>query len=124
MFLIYVVLNHAPLTDNLFALVVCVVLVIRQEKLLVPSGDTEILPGDLLVIAAKAFENRANLTLQEVKMTAKHRFCGKALREVETPPRHAGGDGPPGKADDHSGRQHPAAGGRYSGDGPLLKNWR
>ncbi len=74
------------MTDNLFALVVCVVLVIRQEKLLVPSGDTEILPGDLLVIAAKAFENRANLTLQEVKMTAKHRFCGKALREVETPP--------------------------------------
>ena len=63
-----------------------IVLIIRQEsQLLTPDGSTVILPDDLLVIAAKEFENRANLTLHEVAIPPKHRYCGKTLQELETP---------------------------------------
>ena len=43
-----------------------IVLVMRKEEKIVPNGDTVILPGDLLVIAARAFEDRENLTLREI----------------------------------------------------------
>lgn len=58
----------------------------RGEGVLVPSGSTRILAGDLLVIAAREFENRANLTLQEVSIDASHKLCGKQLRDAPPAP--------------------------------------
>ncbi|MBU3805803.1 MAG: potassium/proton antiporter [Candidatus Fournierella pullistercoris] len=63
-----------------------IALIARQgEGFIVPGGDTEILPGDLLVIAGREFENRENLTLKEVTVSPKNRFCNKHLREVDLP---------------------------------------
>lgn len=63
-----------------------IALVARQNQgFMVPSGDTEILPGDLLVIAGREFENRENLTLREVAVTEKNRYCNKSLREINLP---------------------------------------
>ena len=77
---------HQKLRDIITPPDFLIALIARQgEGFMVPGGDTEILPGDLLVIAAREFENRANLTLREVPVTAKHKFCHKALRELDTP---------------------------------------
>lgn len=62
-------------------------LIIRQgEGVLVPSGSTRMLAGDLLVIAAREFENRTNLTLREVSIDASHKLCGKQLRDAPPAP--------------------------------------
>lgn len=62
-----------------------IVLVMRKEEKIVPNGDTVILPGDLLVIAARAFEDRENLTLREITVDKNHRCKGKTLEQVEIP---------------------------------------
>ncbi len=83
--------EHHPWTNKMLRDIITppdflIALIIRQEVgFMVPGGDTVILPGDLLVIAAREFENRANLTLREVPVTAKHKFCNKTLRELDTP---------------------------------------
>ena len=61
-------------------------LIRRDEGVLVPSGSTRMLAGDLLVIAAREFENRASLTLQEVSIDASHKLCGKQLRDAPPAP--------------------------------------
>lgn len=62
-----------------------IMLVMRKEEKIVPNGDTVILPGDLLVIAARAFEDRENLTLREITVDKNHRCKGKTLEQVEIP---------------------------------------
>lgn len=62
-----------------------IVLVMRKEEKIVPNGDTVILPGDLLVIAARAFEDRENLPLREITVDKNHRCKGKTLEQVEIP---------------------------------------
>ncbi len=63
-----------------------IALIIRNDKqILVPNGSTRILPGDLLIIAAREFENRANLTLREVSVDNSSRYAGKTLKEVDRP---------------------------------------
>ena len=60
-----------------------VVLVLRHgdEKIL-PSGNTVIEAGDLLVYAAPTFEDRENLHLHEISVGAHHRWAHKCLREL------------------------------------------
>ena len=40
--------------------------------------------GDLLVLAARAFEDRENLSLQEIVVEKGHRWVGCALRQIPT----------------------------------------
>lgn len=48
-----------------------------------PNGDTVIQEGDLLVMAAPTFEERAEVTLREVTVTPPHgRPAGQRLRDV------------------------------------------
>ena len=61
-------------------------LIIRKNHtFLVPNGSTVILPEDVLIIAAREFQNRANLTLQEISVGGKHRFANKLLRDLKLP---------------------------------------
>ena len=63
-----------------------VVLIIRKkQQFLVPSGSTMILPEDVLIIAAREFQNRANLTLREETVNGMHRFCNKLLKDLVLP---------------------------------------
>ena len=43
-----------------------------------------LLPGDLLVLAARAFEDRENLFLQEIVVEKGHKWVGRSLRQIPT----------------------------------------
>lgn len=60
-----------------------VVLVLRDgAHPVLPNGDTVIEEGDLLVMAAPTFEERAEVTLREVTVMPHGRLAGQRLRDV------------------------------------------
>ena len=61
-------------------------MVARREETIVPNGSTVLLPGDLLVLAARAFEDRENLSLQEIVIEKGHKWRGCSLRQIPTRP--------------------------------------
>ena len=66
-----------------------VVLIIRKGRtFLAPNGSTKILPEDVLILAAREFQNRDNLTLQEIAVGGKHKFCNKLLKDLKLPSGH------------------------------------
>lgn len=64
---------------------ILVVMIMRGEKNMVPNGDTQIQEGDLLVIAAREFEDRENLELREVAVDKAHKWKNKTLSEAKLP---------------------------------------
>lgn len=62
-----------------------VVMVARDNTHLVPNGQMILRDGDLLVFAARAFEDRENLSLREVPIDPGHKWSGCTLREITTP---------------------------------------
>ena len=70
-------LKELPLPSDLL-----VVMVARKEETIVPKGDTLLEPGDLLVLAARAFEDRENLFLQEIVVEKGHKWVGLSLRQI------------------------------------------
>lgn len=62
-----------------------VVLIIRGKELLVPNGGTILEQGDLLIAAAEEFEDRRNMTLQEVTVDKNYKWNGKYLHEITIP---------------------------------------
>ncbi len=62
-----------------------VALILRDGTSLVPDGDTVLLPGDLLVIAGREFEDRENMTLYEVSIDKNHKWNGQSLRTLSLP---------------------------------------
>ena len=74
-------LKELPIPSDLL-----VVMVARREETIVPNGSTVLLPGDLLVLAARAFEDRENLSLQEIVIEKGHKWRGCSLRQIPTRP--------------------------------------
>ena len=62
-----------------------VVLIIREAENILPNGNTEILPGDLLVAAAPEFEDRETLTLYETPVGKGHPWLNKTLQNISVP---------------------------------------
>ena len=62
-----------------------VVMIARSGQTIVPQGDTLLQAGDLLVIAARGFEDREQFSLQEVAVERGHRWQGKQLRDLNLP---------------------------------------
>ncbi len=62
-----------------------VVLILRGEEVVVPSGKTIVHPGDLLVTAAPEFENRDDFGMFEEYLGEDHPWVGKTVRETELP---------------------------------------
>ena len=62
-----------------------VALILRDGSYLVPNGDTVILAGDLLVLAAHTFEDRDSLTLYERRVTAADGWRDHALKDISLP---------------------------------------
>lgn len=58
------------------------VLLLRGEETFLPAGDTLLLPGDLLVLAAPEFTDRKELTLQETQVSKGHKWAGKPLKDL------------------------------------------
>ena len=72
-------LRELPLPSDLL-----VAMIARKEETIVPNGSTVLLPGDLLVLAARAFEDRENLFLQEIVVEKGHKWVGRSLRQIPT----------------------------------------
>ena len=72
-------LKELPLPSDLL-----VTMIARKEETIVPNGSTVLLPGDLLVLAARAFEDRENLSLQEIVVEKGHKWVGRSLRQIPT----------------------------------------
>ena len=47
--------------------------------------NTEILEGDLLVLAAKQFENRENIRLDETHIHSSHKWKDKLVMDISLP---------------------------------------
>lgn len=64
-------------TDMLVALVLH-----KGEQPVIPNGGTVIRPGDLLVMAAPTFEERAGVSLSEITASPHGRLAGRRLRDL------------------------------------------
>lgn len=59
-----------------------VTMIVRGEHTIVPDGGTRLLAGDLLVLAARAFEDRENLSLHEISVERGSRWAECALSDI------------------------------------------
>jgi cell volume regulation protein A len=73
-------LQEVPIPSDLL-----VVMIARGQDTIVPHGGTILQTGDLLVMAARAFEDRENISLQEVVVERSHKWCGRSLSEISVP---------------------------------------
>ena len=65
-----------------------VAMIVRgKEEVEVPTGNTVLEPGDLLVLAARSFEDREHLALVELVVEGGHRYANQALAQI--PQAHA-----------------------------------
>ena len=53
-----------------------------KEEVEVPTGNTVLEPGDLLVLAARSFEDREHLALFELVVERNHRFANCPLSQI------------------------------------------
>ena len=60
-----------------------ITMIIRDKKIVIPSGDTLICENDLLILAAHEFENRDNFKLVEWVIDQNHRFINKCISEIK-----------------------------------------
>ena len=63
-----------------------VVLLLREEEVIVPNGNTPVSAGDVLVTAAPEFENREDFGMFEEFIGKNHAWVGKKVRELELAP--------------------------------------
>ncbi|MDD6468247.1 MAG: potassium/proton antiporter [Erysipelotrichaceae bacterium] len=76
---IHKTLKEVPLSKDLL-----VGLILRKEdQIIVPSGDTELEKGDLLVLAGQEFDDRRNLMLQEVVIGEHHKWNQRSLSDID-----------------------------------------
>ena len=69
--------------DLTFPKELLIAIIIRNKHdIIVPSGDTLILKGDLVVLAGHEFDDRKNLMLQEITIDENHKWNNKALNEI------------------------------------------
>ena len=61
------------------------VMIIREDKPIVPKGDTLILEGDRLVIGARNYHDDIDITLKEVLIDEDNLWIGKRVRELDLP---------------------------------------
>lgn len=55
----------------------------REEQVVVPKGNTEILPGDTIVLGAEGFSDNREILLKEIRITPEHRWCNKRLSQAK-----------------------------------------
>ncbi len=59
-----------------------VAMISRDEGNIVPHGDTILQEGDLLVLAARSFEDREHLALQEIVINRNHKWANLPLSQI------------------------------------------
>ncbi|MDO5018608.1 MAG: potassium/proton antiporter [Lagierella massiliensis] len=59
-----------------------VAMILRDEKIIVPTGQTILKAGDLLVLAARSFDDREHLVLREIVVENQKQYCYRTLSEI------------------------------------------
>lgn len=72
-------INDLNLTDTL------VLMIKRDEQILIPDGKTIILPGDQLVVSGTTFSEQPDFTLNEIHIDKNHPWHGKMIKELKLP---------------------------------------
>lgn len=57
----------------------------RTDQNIVPTGDTIIKEGDILVLSAFAYTDKDDIHLKEVVIHEAHKWCGKYIYELKVP---------------------------------------
>lgn len=57
-------------------------MIVRGKQTIIRDGSTRLLAGDLMVLAARAFEDRENLSLHEMNVERGNRWAKCALSEI------------------------------------------
>lgn len=63
-----------------------VALVLRKGKRIVPSGNTNILPGDVLILSGEGYYDDNHMALSEIHIHAEHEWCGMAIADLGITP--------------------------------------
>lgn len=61
------------------------VMVVRKNETVIPNGNTLLSEGDLVVLAAREFEDRENISLEELVIKNNSKFADCPLSEVSVP---------------------------------------
>lgn len=59
-----------------------VAMIVRGNEIVIPEGSTVLRAGDLLVLAARSFEEREELALQEVVVEHKKQYANHTLSQI------------------------------------------
>ena len=62
-----------------------VVLVKRGDEVLIPGGETKIEANDTLILSCEAYQEDADVRLAEKRITRRHPWVNKTLKEVRFP---------------------------------------
>lgn len=62
------------------------VVLVREGSILVPNGQTVLMPGDIAVISAPAYQGNLDLELTEMTVTSDGSYCGKQIMELKRRP--------------------------------------
>ena len=98
-----------------------VVLIIRGKELLVPNGGTILEQGDLLIAAAEEFEDRRNMTLQEVTVDKNYKWERKISSRNYSSRGDADRYDPKGHFYHYPGRRYKGLRGRCACAGKVLR---
>lgn len=76
--LLNVLVKDAKLPQGLI-----LVLILREEDVVIPKGDTKILAGDTLVIGAERFINVKGINLKEISIKEEHPWVDKQIKNLD-----------------------------------------
>ncbi len=62
---------------------VLMVAIKREEKIIIPRGDVEILLEDVIILGAEPFQEQEEIHLVEVVLQGEHQWIGKRIRDLD-----------------------------------------
>ena len=74
--------NGKPISELPLPKEFLIVLILRDGSELVPNGKTILMAGDLIVIAAQEFNDRQNLSMQEIVVDKNHLWSNQTLKQL------------------------------------------
>ena len=62
-----------------------IVIILWNNEKVIPTGKTELLPDDILILSAAGFYDDHTFILSEIVIPPQHEWCGKTLSEISMP---------------------------------------
>lgn len=75
--------NHKPLKEAILPPETVLAVVIRDEKEIIPKGDLVFETGDILIFAAKRYDENKGMDLSEIIIKDKHEWVGAPLKKLD-----------------------------------------